>query len=54
MLKTLIFIGVILGGIVFGILADWLGADIVTSFAVSTIGSFVGIWAGYKVSTMLG
>jgi hypothetical protein len=55
-MKLMIFIGLTIGGTVGG----WLGAAFahgnwfsVWSIFLSTIGSFVGIWGGYKAGQYL-
>ncbi|MBC7581356.1 hypothetical protein H7097_00620 [Aeromicrobium sp.] len=52
-MKSFIFVGVTLGGI----LGGWLGSMLdhgngfgIWSIFLSTVGSFAGIWAGYKAA----
>jgi len=54
MLKTFVFLGIIIGGFIFGAAADFLGADVITSIIVSSFGSLVGIGVGYKLSQIMG
>lgn len=56
-MKTLIFIGIT----VVGTLGGWLGAIMdhgnwfgVTSILLGTLGSFVGVWVGYKAGQYMG
>lgn len=56
-MKLMIFIGIT----VFGGLGSWLGAMLdggnmfgIGSIMIGTIGSFFGIWAGYKAAQNLG
>jgi uncharacterized protein YcfJ len=50
--KTYIWMGIFVGGIVGGVIGTWLdhgnglGA---WTILLSTVGSIVGIWAGYKL-----
>ncbi|MGH7196034.1 MAG: hypothetical protein ACREGA_04635 [Candidatus Saccharimonadales bacterium] len=52
-MKTAIWIGILLGGT----LGGWIGAAMtggnwlsVASLLLSSLGSLVGIWAGYKIA----
>jgi hypothetical protein len=51
-MKTSIFIGLLIGSTLFGWIGalmdhgNWFGA---WSLILSTVGSFVGIWVGYRV-----
>lgn len=56
-MKLMILIGVS----IFGSLGGWLGASFdhgnffgVWSILLSTIGSFIGVWAGYKAGQSMG
>lgn len=51
-MKTAIWIGILIGGTIGG----WIGAIMthgnwfsVTSLLLSTVGSLLGIWVGYKI-----
>lgn len=52
--KTLIFIGMTVGSIIGGYVPVLLGADLFsfTSIIGNGIGGLLGIWVGYKISTM--
>ena len=52
--KLLIFVGATIGGIAFGYAADALGADMMVSFLVSSAGTVLGIFAGYKAAEAIG
>lgn len=56
-MKTTIMIGIFIGGAMGG----WIGALMTHgnwlsgwSIMLSTVGSFIGIWAGYKASQYIG
>jgi uncharacterized membrane protein YfcA len=56
-MKLLIFIGIT----VFGTLGSWLGAALdhgnwfgAASLLLGTVGSLLGVWAGYKLSQNIG
>jgi hypothetical protein len=54
--RTLIFIGIFIGGYVGAYIpALWgeSGLLSMSSIIFSTLGSLVGIWAGYKISKMV-
>ena len=50
--KSLIWMGVFIGGAIGGYIPVIFGANNISMSAIfgSAIGSFVGIWIGYKVS----
>ncbi len=54
--RLCIFVGVTLGGILGGVLADALGMDFLSlgNFLLSGLGSLVGVWAGWKAAQKLG
>ena len=54
--KSLIWIGVFVGGTVGGALPLLWGADVTSMSAIllSTVGGLVGIWAGWKLGEMIG
>jgi hypothetical protein len=51
--KTLVFIGMSLGGVLGGYIPMLWGADFLSYSAVlfSGLGSIFGIWVGYKLSS---
>lgn len=54
--KTLIYIGILVGGLLGGWLGSLLdGGDIfgVWGIILGTLGSFAGIWAGYKLGSSI-
>ena len=52
--KTLIWIGVFIGGAIGGYIPALWGASLLSFSSIigNTIGGFVGIWAGWKISQM--
>jgi hypothetical protein len=50
-MKSLIYIGITVGGIIGGYIPVLFGQDgfSFASFVGGTIGSFAGLWAGYKI-----
>ncbi len=53
MTRLCIFVGTTLGGYAGWALPDWFGASFGWCFVVSSIGSLVGVWAGWKLARKL-
>lgn len=53
-IKTLIFIGMMIGSIIGGYIPSLWGADIFSmwSLVLSAVGGLLGIWAGFKLGNM--
>ncbi len=53
--KTLIWIGVFIGGAIGGYIPTLFGADgfSMTTIIGNTIGGMLGIWAGFKLSKII-
>lgn len=53
--KTLVWLGVFVGGAIGGYIPTIFGASMfsITSILGSTIGGILGIWAGFKLSQMI-
>ena len=52
-MKQMVWIGMVVGSTVGGMIPDLWGAGIlsISSILFAGIGAIVGIWAGYKLST---
>ena len=53
--KTLVFLGMIVGSIIGGYLPALFGVSLLsyTSIITSTVGGFLGMWVGFKLSQWL-